>query len=97
VRSSAHLLDHNQLERSPAEGLETPRKEKNSRLFLQTDEYSRMLSLAGGTRRDCTIPQVFLQKSVRVSELCETIIYVKLDREQLADLLEKLCKRTRVA
>jgi len=65
-----HLVDHQLLERSPAEGLETPRKEKNSRPYLQTDEYSRMLSLAGGTPRDYAILQVFLQTGVRVSELC---------------------------
>src|SRR5207245_4001473 len=65
-----HLVNHDQLERSPAEGLETPRKERNVRPYLQTDEYSRMLSLAGANPRDFAILQVFLQTGVRVSELC---------------------------
>jgi site-specific recombinase XerD len=65
-----HLVDVGQLERSPAEGLETPRKEKNTRPYLQTDEYNRMLSLAGAKPRDFAILQVFLQTGVRVSELC---------------------------
>src|SRR5258708_5833110 len=52
-----HLVNHEQLERSPAEGVETPRKEKNTRPYLQTDEYSRMLSLAGGSPRDYAIVQ----------------------------------------
>jgi len=65
-----HLVDHEQLERSPADGLETPHKEKNARPYLQTDEYSRMLSLAGASPRDFAILQVFLQTGVRVSELC---------------------------
>jgi integrase/recombinase XerC len=65
-----YLVETDQLDRSPAEGLETPRKEKNSRPYLQTDEYSRMLSLAGVSPRDYAILQVFLQTGVRVSELC---------------------------
>jgi site-specific recombinase XerD len=69
-----HLVAHELLERSPAEGLETPRKEKNVRPYLQTDEYSRMLSLAGGNPRDFAILQVFLQTGVRVSELCGLVV-----------------------
>jgi site-specific recombinase XerD len=65
-----HLVDHNQLERSPAEGLETPHKEKNARPYLQADEYSRLLALSGSSPRDYAIVQVFLQTGVRVSELC---------------------------
>ena len=65
-----YLVDVGQLERSPAAGLETPRKEKNARPYLQTDEYSRLLSLAGGSSRDFAILQMFLQTGVRVSELC---------------------------
>src|SRR5215203_944657 len=40
------------LERSPAEGVATPKKEKTPRTFLRTDEYTRMLSLAGANPRD---------------------------------------------
>jgi integrase/recombinase XerC len=58
------------LAKSPANGLDTPKKEKNSRTFLRPDEYTRMLSLAGGNPRDYAILQVFLQTGIRVSELC---------------------------
>src|SRR6202171_4515828 len=70
-----------------AEGLETPRKEKNSRPYLQTDEYSRMLSLAGASPRDYAILQVFLQTGVRVSELCS----LKLDDVDLEHGLLRVC------
>lgn len=60
------VLDH-----SPADGITTPKKEKTPRTFLRTDEYSRMLSLAGAHPRDFCILTVFLQTGIRVSELCE--------------------------
>jgi integrase/recombinase XerD len=58
------------LARSPIEGFETPKKEKNGRVFLLTEEYTRMLSAAGGNPRDYAMLQVFLQTGLRVSELC---------------------------
>jgi integrase/recombinase XerC len=57
--------------KSPAAGLETPKREKPGRAHLRPDEYSRMLALAGGSPRDYAILQVFLQTGVRVSELCD--------------------------
>lgn len=59
------------IHRSPALGLETPKKEKRSRSYLQPDEYRAMLSLAGSNPRDFCILQVFLQTGLRLTELRE--------------------------
>jgi site-specific recombinase XerD len=64
------LVQTERCERSPAEAVETPHKERNVRTFLRPEEYTHMLSLAGGNVRDFAILQVFLQTGVRVSELC---------------------------
>jgi site-specific recombinase XerD len=55
--------------KSPTTGVETPKQERNTRQFLRSDEYTKMLSLAGANPRDCAILQVFLQTGIRVSEL----------------------------
>src|SRR5215216_3957190 len=55
--------------KSPTTGIETPKREKNGRQFLRTDEYTKMLSLAGANPRDYAVLQVFLQAGIRVSEL----------------------------
>jgi integrase/recombinase XerC len=55
--------------KSPTTGIETPKREKNGRQVLRSDEYTKMLSLAGASPRDYAILQVFLQTGVRVSEL----------------------------
>src|ERR671915_800176 len=55
--------------KSPTVGVETPKREKNTRQFLRSDEYTRMLSLAGASPRDYAMLQVFLQTGIRVSEL----------------------------
>jgi integrase/recombinase XerC len=57
--------------RSPAIGLETPKKEKRSRAYHQPDEYRAMLSQAGGNPRDFCVLQLFLQTGLRLSELCQ--------------------------
>jgi site-specific recombinase XerD len=57
------------LAKSPTTGIETPKREKNTRQFLRSDEYTKMLSLAGANPRDYAILQVFLQTGIRVSEL----------------------------
>ena len=57
------------IEKSPATGIDTPKREKHTRQFLRSDEYTKMLSLAGGNPRDYAILQVFLQTGIRVSEL----------------------------
>jgi site-specific recombinase XerD len=64
------LVQHGYLPHSPAQALETPKREKNSRTYLTPDEYNRMLALAGASPRDYAILQVFLQTGIRVSELC---------------------------
>src|SRR5215470_9511563 len=55
--------------KSPTTGIETPKRENNSRQYLRSDEYTKMLSLAGANPRDYAILQVFLQTGIRVSEL----------------------------
>ena len=55
--------------KSPTAGIDTPKREKHTRQFLRSDEYTKMLSLAGGNPRDYAILQVFLQTGIRVSEL----------------------------
>src|ERR687888_1911322 len=55
--------------KSPATGIETPKRERNARQFLRSDEYTKMLSLAGANPRDYAVLQVFLQTGIRVSEL----------------------------
>src|SRR4030095_1889162 len=57
------------ISKSPTTGIETPKREKNSRQYLRSDEYTNMLSLAGANPRDYAILQVFLQTGIRVSEL----------------------------
>ncbi len=64
------LEEHSHIGKSPAEGVETPRKERNGRTYLRPEEYNKMLSLAGSNPRDYAILQVFLQCGLRVSELC---------------------------
>src|SRR5207302_1378324 len=62
------------IERSPTAGIDTPKREKHTRQFLRSDEYTKMLSLAGGNPRDYAILQVFLQTGIRVSELANLTI-----------------------
>jgi site-specific recombinase XerD len=65
-----YLQETEQIDKSPALGIDTPKVEKNGKAWLRPDEYSRMLSLAAGNPRDYCILTVFLQTGVRVSELC---------------------------
>jgi integrase/recombinase XerC len=70
-----------QIDKSPTTGVETPKRERNTRQFLRSDEYTKMLSLAGANPRDYAILQVFLQTGIRVSELASL-------RRQDIDLLK---------
>ena len=69
------------IQKSPTTGIDTPKREKNTRQYLRSDEYTKMLSLAGAKQRDYAMLQVFLQTGIRVSELAsltiENIDFVK--------------------
>lgn len=65
-----YLVESNVLTTSPAAGIATPKKERTTRGFLRPEEYTKLLSLAGGHPRDYALLQVFLQTGLRVSELC---------------------------
>jgi len=69
------------IQKSPTTGIDTPKREKNARQILRSDEYTKRLSLAGANPRDYAILQVFLQTGIRVSELAglrlEDIDFVK--------------------
>jgi site-specific recombinase XerD len=67
----AYIEERGIIPRSPADKINSPRREQNARTYLHPDEYTRMLSQACGNPRDYAILQVFLQTGVRVSELCE--------------------------
>ena len=54
---------------SPATRIPTPKRESRSQVWLRSEEYNQLLSLAGAHPRDYAILQVFLQTGVRVSEL----------------------------
>jgi len=70
IRESFRFLEGvGVIERSPVAEIDTPKREKHTRQFLRSDEYTKMLSLAGGNPRDYAILQVFLQTGIRVSEL----------------------------
>src|SRR5262249_42305927 len=62
------------IEKSPTTGIDTPKRERHTRQYLRSDEYTKMLSLAGGNPRDYAILQVFLQTGIRVSELASLTI-----------------------
>src|SRR6266852_3484665 len=62
------------IEKSPTAGIDTPKREKHTRQFLRSDEYTKMLFLAGANPRDYAILQVFLQTGIRVSELANLTI-----------------------
>ncbi len=65
----SYLTDEHMITASPADTIHMPNKERKKKVVLRTDEYSRMLSEAGGNPRDFSILQVFLQTGIRVSEL----------------------------
>ena len=57
------------IERSPAEAIAMPKKERKTRVYLRVDEYMRLLSAALSNTRDYAILQLFLQTGIRVGEL----------------------------
>src|SRR6266851_10112299 len=64
-----YIKDEHIIAASPADIIHMPNKERKRKVILRTDEYSRMLSEAGGNTRDFSILQLFLQTGIRVSEL----------------------------
>src|SRR5881275_1739666 len=70
----SYLKDENIITCSPAETIHMPNKERKKKVVLRTDEYSRMLSEAGGHPRDFAILQLFLQTGIRVSELIAIVL-----------------------
>jgi site-specific recombinase XerD len=66
---------------NPTLGVATPKKEHSGRTALRSDEYTKLLSLAGANPRDYAILQVFLQTGIRVSELCD-LTHEDIDFEQ---------------
>ncbi len=72
VREFFRFLENNDyIRKSPAQSVEAPKKEKNTRVYLRPDEYHSMLAQAGSNPRDYAILQLFLQTGIRVSELCD--------------------------
>src|SRR6266852_458926 len=69
-----YLKDEHIVSSSPAETIHMPNKERKKKVVLRTDEYSRMLSEAGGNPRDFSILQLFLQTGIRVSELIAIVL-----------------------
>ena len=66
-----HLVEAERLPKSPTAGIETPKREKKVRTYLQPEEYRAMLAEAGNDPRDYAILQVFPQTGVRVAEPCQ--------------------------
>ena len=64
------LVKRKLLPHSPAIEVPTPKREQKGRVWLRPDEYTKLLSAAGGNPRDFCILQLFLQTGLRVSELC---------------------------
>src|SRR5579885_498040 len=64
------LVDCGAIDRSPAESLPSPKRERTAQPYLRPDEYPRLLSEAGGNARDFAVLQLLLQTGMRVCELC---------------------------
>lgn len=60
-----------QLDHSPVDGVDTPKRERKTRTYLTPDEYNRLLAAAGANPRDFCILTLFIQTGIRISELCE--------------------------
>src|SRR6266700_7478323 len=69
-----YIKDEHIIASSPTDTIHMPNKERKRKVILRTDEYSRMLSEAGGNPRDFSILQLFLQTGIRVSELIAIVL-----------------------
>ena len=78
------LVERESLPKSPADGVETPKRERHVRPWLRPDQYRALLTEAAPNPRDFAILQVFLQTGVRVSELCAlTLEDLDFERRQV--------------
>jgi integrase/recombinase XerD len=68
------LVDAELLSKSPAERMDVPKKEQKTRSRLRQDEYSQILSLAGGNPRHYALFTILLQCGLRVTELVSLAI-----------------------
>src|SRR5947199_154802 len=50
-----YLVNHEHVEKNPVAGVDTPKQEQRTRTSLRTDEYSRILAVAGSSPRDFAI------------------------------------------
>src|SRR5665811_1452798 len=57
--------------KSPVDAIDTPKRERKSRMYLSPEEYNRLLAAAGAHPRDFCILTLFIQTGIRISELCE--------------------------
>jgi integrase/recombinase XerC len=85
-----YLAEQDVIERSPAEYVAAPRREKRTRRYLTQAQYRALLSLAGANPRDYAILQVLIQQGLHVSELCNlTLDDVNLDAQTIKVLQGK--------
>ncbi len=75
------LVSSNAISLSPAKEMSMPKRERKQRVYLRPDEYTKLLSAAGGNPRDYCILQLFLQTGIRVGELV-TLKTTDIDVEQ---------------
>jgi integrase/recombinase XerC len=66
-----YLVINRVVDQSPVEGVDTPKREKKSRTYLNPEEYNRLLAAAGSNPRAFCILTLFLQTGIRISEICE--------------------------
>ena len=64
-------LTHEYITESPAQAIDTPKREKNIRAHLTSSECNQLRLVAAGNLRDMAIVEVFLQCALRVSEVCK--------------------------
>src|SRR5665811_201608 len=57
--------------KSPVDAIDTPKRERKSRMYLSPEEYNRLLAAAGAHPRDFCILTLFIQTGIRISELCD--------------------------
>lgn len=82
-----YLIDNEVSIKAPTSGVETPKKEYNTRSFLVPHEYHSVLSAAGGNTRDYAIFQVF--GWLGHANLNTTQVYVHLAKQPAGKMMEQ--------